>query len=97
MTSPTPDTRSLQSRVQDLEQELRLRMQELGQLERELRSAKADLAVKDDFIEHLHLERRRGSPPSFQQLLHRNGLRKLAAWVVGPAVTDRMSRLKKQA
>lgn len=46
----------LRARVVELEQELRLRMDELTRLHTELRHARADVAVKDEYIAMLTVE-----------------------------------------
>jgi hypothetical protein len=50
------DAGMLQARVAELEQELRLRMAEVTRLHRELRHARADVAVKDEYISVLSVE-----------------------------------------
>jgi hypothetical protein len=50
------DAASLGARLAELEQELRLRMAEVTRLDRELRHARADVTVKDEFIAALTLE-----------------------------------------
>jgi hypothetical protein len=50
------DAGLLQARVAELEQELQLRMAEVTRLHRELRHARADVAVKDDYISVLSVE-----------------------------------------
>jgi hypothetical protein len=46
----------LQSRVIELENELRLRMGDVNRLDRELRHSRADVAVKDEYIAQLSRE-----------------------------------------
>jgi hypothetical protein len=50
------DAGLLQARVAELEQELRLRMAEVSRLHRELRHARSDVAVKDEYISVLTVE-----------------------------------------
>lgn len=46
----------LRARVTELEQELRLRMEDVTRLDRELRLARADVMVKDEYIAMLNTE-----------------------------------------
>jgi hypothetical protein len=57
------EARLLRARVSELEGELRLRMEELSRLDRELRHARADVTVKDEFIAELTFD-----ADSFQRL-----------------------------
>ncbi len=50
------DAGALRARVEELEQELRLRMGDVTRLDRELRLARADVTIKDEYIAALNLE-----------------------------------------
>jgi hypothetical protein len=50
------DMRILRARVVELEEELRLRIGDVTRLDRELRHARADVTVKDEFIAALNQE-----------------------------------------
>jgi hypothetical protein len=50
------DAPILRARVTELEQELLLRVGDVSRLDRELRHARADVIVKDEFIASLNLE-----------------------------------------
>jgi hypothetical protein len=50
------DAGMLRARVAELEEELRLRMGQVTRLDRELRHARAEVTVKDEFISVLNVE-----------------------------------------
>jgi hypothetical protein len=50
------DAAFLRSRVEELEDELRLRVEDVVRLDRELRHARADVTVKDEYITVLNRE-----------------------------------------